>query len=834
MTTIANVTGQAPLIAEIDELLWTFDRPAVRLQGPSGSGKTWVAREVAGSWEAAGGLVLFATGDELCSGRSHFPLYLAVSSSTERAQSRAATNLALEPLNAIPYAGKSIRALLHQIFERKDVAAEARTPFLRQDDREILMRIQKAAARRRVLLVCDNLQWWDEASLQLLGLVLGPASRAAYSFLETVAILALQTTGGEGSESSTINALLTSSPWHSRELPLCTASAFEALLQAFGMRHRLPPELAAQLFAATGGHLELVRRIVDSETGVVRDSPGLVMGSQSDFLFSLLEQRLARHGSVPEDTVDALRAAAVIGTSFSDVELDCLLNERFALAGRPGRRLDHREDKGKTLDPAERLGIVERSGSTRTFTHDIVHKYYLQHSGKRREELHGRFAECLRLIHPGEYHRRADHSRRAGNERGAGELLVRDWMAAMRTGSRSTFTELRSSVDHDLGVFVEAMHDALVAFDAGRYSHAIALLEGIEALYPEPLLAERDILLARCHIKQLTRPDRELARVLLGRWNHLRDSEAEVWSRMMLYLTVACVFLGDEPGASEAERVLYEALSRRVSFDSTARRAINHVRLKSNMLHSAQVARERLRNAVAYFSGAEHVESYDPVHMYIGLVNLAANHVVEGEFDAANTCCHQAIELMGEERSVIFPREDILATNLTVAAYLDGQLDESEALRAALAIRESYRDSNDSPLHAANVGFYLARQGRYGEAIALLAPVFEHIKGANDFDSYYLYFVGNNLSGSLWMQGLVAESAAVWSDISPFVRECVGPMVPYMRARHAIQARIFESEPGVRDWDGFVTSVASAQVGPGWRFYGRGFLVSELEFWSDQ
>jgi len=582
-------------------------------------------------------------------------MLLAVASETGRAQFKAKTKLALEPVMAIPVGGKALREILFHLFERKDSEVAAKTPYLRQDDREIFMRMQKASTGHRALLICDNVQWWDPASIELLSLSFSPGTRTAFPFLETLAVVALQTEDSQTQEVNPLESLFASTPWQTFDLPLCRATSFGELLRAFGVRSALPPALIDRLFAVTGGHLELVRRIAEADaqpSNVSALHPG---ESRSDFLFELLEHRLERHASVPEDTASVLRAAAVIGNSFTEHELDCLLQGQEQLA--------------RILEPAEKLRILERSGKVRTFVHDLVRKYYLDHARTHREALHERFSECLRLIHCGDYARRAEHLRRSGNRRGAGEVLVLECLRAMRSGTPPILESLRDDLDEDLVSFIAVMFQAQIEFDNGRYDRAIEELAGIESLYADALLAERDILLARCHIKVLSRSDREQARAILSRWERLKDSETEVWGRAMVYLTVACVFLSDAAGAQDAERELYRTLAARVSFDPTARRTVNHVRLKSNMLHSVQVARERLSRAIEFFSGVGEMAVYDPVHQCIGLVNLAANHIVEGEFEDAFAICQQANALIQSETSVTFARPDIVVTNLTLAGY---------------------------------------------------------------------------------------------------------------------------------------------------------------------
>ena len=125
---------------------------------------------------------------------------------------------------------------------------------------------------------------------------------------------------------------------------------------------------------------------------------------------------------------------------------------------------------------------------------------------------------------------------------------------------------------------------AQAKFEAGSYENVIEMLESIENIYADFLLAEKDILKARSHIKLLTHENRKKAKSLLTSWQNELIDEPEIWGRLMMYRVVAEVFLSDEGGAKEVERLLYKTLAKRIYFDATSLRTLNHLRLKANMI----------------------------------------------------------------------------------------------------------------------------------------------------------------------------------------------------------------------------------------------------------
>lgn len=101
-------------------------------------------------------------------------------------------------------------------------------------------------------------------------------------------------------------------------------------------------------------------------------------------------------------------------------------------------------------------------------------------------------------------------------------------------------------------------------------------------------------------------------------------------------------------------------------------------------------------------------------------------------------------------------------------------------------------------------------------------------------DAYHRYFVANNLAGLIALSGEAARAVDLLEDagrdldlLYPAIREV-------LRRRHGLMPELLRAASGFREaeYDAFLREHHLPQVGPQWDFYGRGFLLSDIQFWA--
>jgi DNA-binding SARP family transcriptional activator len=308
-----------------------------------------------------------------------------------------------------------------------------------------------AAARERpVALLMDDLHWADAPTLRVLRLLV---------------------------ESATDERLLVVGAWRAHPAPTGPlADLAEAFGRAHALRldlHGLPERAAGAIFEAVTGHpveatgadllvqrtdgnpffLVELSRLAAERGGGVDVAEGRLPAAVGD----VIDRRLSR---LPDDTVSALRFAAVIGRRFDLASL--------ALAA----RIDE-DDALDVVEPAQAAGLVREHGVDHyLFTHALVRDRLRDGIGaSRKARVHARIAEALSQA-PGRESEEARHWREAGPL-----YAARAWRSAVAAAALA-----RRLHDHDeaavlLDGALASMADDPAATGADRFAVLMDLAE---------------------------------------------------------------------------------------------------------------------------------------------------------------------------------------------------------------------------------------------------------------------------------------------------------------------------------------------------------------------
>lgn len=828
MTTSAALTGQDAVLAAIKSWAEAKGGPAsMTLVGASGTGKSWVIKELAA---ALGGdrLVLIAEGDPFNGNRQLLPLAIALSQAPRFR--RMAKTAASEAGRGVPYAGGLLQFTLNMLLNYREIAQASQTPFLPQAERELLIEIQQRADARDVLIVLENLHWWDEQSFDLLALILTKKLDNVFPFLTRTKFLAVLTPEQTPTHPEKLSRIKQLLGGQTIELRHCQEATFGELLKSLGAQQLPDAETVAALYRASRGHLAMAQRLAQRLNAPHPTAPSQSIASDIDALCrELLEERITALGERGVRMATLLRQAAAIGLSFTDNEVRCLAKDLTA-------------DISTCLADARALELLAADSDRLVFSHEIIQRYFSHIANERDPDVHRRFAECLKLLRPGDYRARAHHHALAGEDELAAVARAHHALAERRSGA-----VIATSSASDAGLpavydrYVQTMHEAWEHYDAGRYAAALDAGRRVDDTLPSSLLAERDSLMARCHINGLTRGHWQSARRVLQRWSKLVETELDVWGRIMLIQIVAMLYDGDVESAKAAAHELSAKLTPRQSFDREAMRTLARLKLKSDMLYVPEVAGAMMVEALDIFGPrARQPDVNDPINYFIGLTNLAANQILNGRFADAFATAQDGerflAELHAKDQRLLFPRVDMLANNLVIAGYRAGILTTSAAATTLGQAIASAALTTDTPLLKGNHAALVAMEGRPLEALTTLNELTKIVSSAVDYDAYYAYFVFNNLAGVQYAINDADAARQSWARATEALGRIEMPIRPYLDRRHVLQTSCLNVAvpASVERWEEHIrTDGHTAAVGPGWQHFGRGFLLSDLQYWVE-
>ena len=403
------------------------------------------------------------------------------------------------------------------------------------------------ATQAPVILVLDDMQWASASAWEAVGYIARAAEGARLAL-----VLASRSEGIEPGTDGAAAVAELSRNGLLRHLPLRPLTPEGTASLAAGTLGSPPaPALTSILTDRTGGNPfflgEVLRSLIESGA-LVASAEGLSMSADGkvpvpETLRLAIWQRLAR---LPEATVDALHAAAVLGRMFELPTLATMLEQ-------PEEWVTGR------LRPAARAGVVSEDGGRWSFVHDTLRDAVYEHAAERQAALHRQAASAIaRSGTTGASleleSALAHHFREAGDASAAAAAALRASGLALASHASDEALRLAESAA-DLYFERHGRPPGIAPADVHR---AVALAAGAAAKYQRAEDSWASVL-------ELTTDDPERARVLVqlatvARKAERSDAAAEYFQRALTLLE----------GGTDT-RTLIEALVELTTLEGTTR-----------------------------------------------------------------------------------------------------------------------------------------------------------------------------------------------------------------------------------------------------------------------
>ncbi len=500
----------------------------VSVEGEAGIGKTRLLEAAAEAAAACGFAEVYAGSDEELRAPFLLARTLFAASALERIAEEAGARAALQ---------RAVKAL-SGTDDEAGIGLSPEEKRLHLFDLAALA-LCRLAAHKPLALLLDDLQWADDASLQLL--------RYLVRLGVTAPLFLMVAVRPEDAPSTSPVTRLVVDMERTRVARRLRLTRFTAAETAELLAHLLDGPVAASCAAALHAQSEGVPFFIDELARTLRDTGGLQCidggwrlspGAERlvpTSIQSLVERRAAR---LPEPTRAPLADAAVLGRSFC-------LKDLMAISRRLGSEAVDEGSLAARLAPAVGAGLLvelpDESADDYTFTHDQVRAVLAAaQSRARRRSIHAVIVEMLAGSGdpaPTKLAALAHHALAAGET----DLGVRYSISAARTALDANAPEgaLRivdaaraaASSPEDRAVLLSLRDDALAVLGRGEERLAtLAELAALAGALRQPAL-ELDVTLRRAAAARLTRDEEravELARRARDAAQQSGDRQAEL------------------------------------------------------------------------------------------------------------------------------------------------------------------------------------------------------------------------------------------------------------------------------------------------------------------
>lgn len=799
------------------------------VQGPPGVGKSWLAKGIGAMWQSGGGSTVVAEGDSLKSEASFYPFGFAM------AGLPGGWKTVVPALTGIARAGETLLGTAGLITATVEALASLRRSrsqdtsiFLGDTEQRILFELERLSDERPLLLIADNLHWWDARSLDFLGLMRDSRMWSSFPFLAEMRLLAVQTVEPYQSVSSPAahDALLRPSVTHDYTLERVPRAGFERVLAALGATPEPSPEIADKVYRFCGGHLVLAgrcaSRMAEGETHAF-----LSASDADEFIRKLLSERIRSLGAKGQEAVAMLQVAAVLGLTFRRDELVCAAEVD-----------DH--ETSQLLRYCRDEAMLELFDGVGRFVHDYYRQYFLDAAGRDPVAIYERLSACLRTLRPAEYELRCVNALRAERTREAAILAMHAALQNEREGEewRALPQPIVESIEGSgMTRTADRFAAALSHLKEYRYSECLGALGSLPPELEKSLVAEADYLRAMCLMSTRDEEDRAEGRAILESWDGYEEDEPEVGIRLMQLLLFGLTHLTDkEPGRS-FERRLRRILADRVSFDLAAKDALYTLDRCSGWLYQPDQALVNTRDAVAYYGPTEgQTVLRRPLEYYRCLANYGANLICNADYEESRAVHRDLEQLIGSYPVGVFPRLDFPRMNGLLTEYRLDAVDAEEAVRRQREITASLGVDGD-PFYAENaLGVYLALAERFDESLEIFDRLDAELNGRRANPEHSMVYLLRANRCVVWYLSGDRRAQEEWNALTEVVNLIAYAIRPLLVRRHELLGEVVGSVEGMspRAFDEYlVTSGKPTEFGPLWQNFGRGFRMPEVEFWRE-
>lgn len=818
MHRLESVNGQQAVIDRIVSTAPANGKIAFLVCGAPGTGVSWALDQGAEQWKATRNASLQARGDCFASQRKLFPwLTLATPGAKDLARVEILKESVKDVSSAIPMFGSATSHLLDDLLHVRRNLLAREAIILSKEEQDLLFVVQAVAQKKRLLLTLDHMDFWDSASWDLLGLILSSHLQELYPALADVQLLF----GVRETAPPRLCALLDEYkiPTEVFRIHAIARAEMPTALRTFGF-----PEMQQQevdgLYEATDGRLDLLHDFSAHlrNNTLAKDAHGF-----GGLFANLLSNRMRSLVRQAPELDPILSAASILGRSFT-------LDDAQCLTGQTAEKLE------AALNAAADARLLTLLGGLVQFQSGTLHDYFHRAGISEHPKYHLKYAQCLRIMRPGDYEGRWSHLILADRPE---EALTCYALAALHSRRQKSLTPEPNSLSQaaswgEIKDFLAQMFRAYDAFETDKLGEAMDVVASIEAFLPDALLAERDYLKAQIRLKSHRMQDFEESAALLKPWDRLKDEEGEIWSRITQARMIGLVEINATEEAARLEEELTKYYYARRRVDPWALYALNVLRRRSEPLHRLPVATQRLENALEFF-GSLHSNDLPrhPIQYYYTLNNLVANLLASARFEDAGRRAAE-LDALVNRHALPWPSLEVPVNNFVLAAFLGGKLSAELAVRVLSEVQSEPPTSGDGLLIANNYAVLLAHAGQVDDAKRRLQDCYRQLSVDSPCDPYHKYFIGNNLAALTALTDDNVLARQIYDECLPLVEGLYPTIRETIRERHRLFGAVLRDAQthGIETLDRVLLGPSQARFGKHWEFYGRGFLLSDIQFWS--
>lgn len=802
----------------------------ILLSGPSGCGKTflsnrlciWITEEFHAKPDAKSIRFL---GDNRCSRREYYPLLSGLKSLNEHYEITKAVKTGIAKTTSFsPLGGNFFEFVAEAILNRNGSANHKLNQVFSETEVDIILKLRNALRQNVRAIYIDNLHWWDVKSIEFLGLLFQNKDEFLPELDDTIMILNV-TTDQTSQNGEQITAFLENLPLLRLAFTPFQYEEYCRALNEIGLiTPEFDPKILKLLFAISEGHLEVTIKALALQIPFEEALDSDAFATQEgQYIRLLLERRLSTLGATGQQIDDVLKFGALLGLSFTFLELEYITKSRQA-------------ELRFIIKRANSVSLVESSQTDCQFSHEIIREFFRQKALEQREGFYyDRLVQCYQALYPTEYSLRIHYLLHIGNVAEIEKLYCLDQIQQLESGVASPNQELEILLSAENQEYLDAMSQAWMAYKTADYVYVRNQLRQIEDVYPIELLAERDYLAAITLTRNLVKEECDCACQLLSAYEARRRQfqEPQVWSKVMLLLFATFLHAGRREDCRRVQSMLYSFYAETAPICEAYRRDLNVLRRKSIAIYELDISLSHLQKSVRYFQPCHAGELPEyPREYFMSLVNYNANLLCLGRFSEAYESILEAIKLVQALPDIAFPRTETMYNNFLLSCYFVGQLQHYEIIPLYQSLLQNLPDMADKTIIQTNLSIFYIQTGDLESAEQLLREMREGLLESMTYEPSCLYHIEANLVALYLYKGDWALAESHLESLSMLIPN-VDRSSYYVKKHTVLEQIIRERIMFPDDPESVVLKVCPTFQTDAWNYFGRLFAYNTLEYWSE-
>ncbi len=791
----------------------------ILIEGKSGSGKSYTIKQLQIELTKENYHVIIFDGDYQYDDREYYPFKKSLFSDPDSSKDMIVGGFA-EVSKGIPVAGNLVSYIINTWSERTKTA---KNMVLNSEEQNILAKLRHILKNPNIVLLFDNIHWWDRRSLQLLKMILTNKRILNLDKINQFTIIFSITTNQPVIHGDLLSSIINEAeyrkfPFPSINLTEFKDTLFSSTLQIFS------PEQIKLLYHLVNGHLQVFFEIINEIKNHNFDFNATYENNRQ-YLSTVLEKRLKDFGADSTQILKTLEYASIMGISFSLYELQNITQST-------------ENEVRNIISKTSNLSITEATNNIDyiKFAHDIIREIFKTKVEEQHAEYYQALAMCIKEIKPDQYLRRARCFINCHSSEEAVLLYILEIVKQIRLYGKilsTVYDEIKPLLNTLQIEYVELMKAAYAFYANKMYKESVAKLDLILDIYPIELLAERDILRIRCYSKTMASSEIEKYVIKYNntRKNNTYNNEKDIWERFSQVLMIAFAHLGDIESAKEIEGEILQSLSQRLNYDDTAMKRVHIIKRVANSIHNIEVSSAFVQDAFNYFgssaSGVRDIRQY-----YISLVNYSTILINQGKFEQAYNLIIDGLNIEKDNSDVEFPRIELLRNNYIIAGYLSGNLSEDECILIYDEILSDMPVISERLFYKSNLSIFFALKNEPQKAFDLLHNEAKLHYEEDEKEGLYQYRVITNTSIYQYMLGNHENAIVQLESICSLTKRLINGS--YFYKKNKLILRLMNENISVtgKEWLNILFTVQPSYQDISWNYFGLGYAFMAVCNWD--